>query len=302
MNDSYFPHDSNARNSDKLIPVRMRYGAEGYGIYFMILERLREEKNYMSIKDYNTLAFDLRVDTSKIKAIVEDFGLFAFTENGECFYSEGFNKRMEIKDAKSRKRSEAGKKGASKRWQKNSNAIAMPSDENSKTENDNAIATKKNSKESKGKETKVNEIKEYEEDMGVYEFIQKSWGNPPTGILQGALGPWIREWGSEMILFAFQSAYEYGVEIHGLKKYVETILISWTKQGIKTLEEAEKEQEEFRNKKKQSYANKYPQNVRREKLPKWVNNPPKEKKISPEKKAMIDKKFEEYFAKKEGQH
>ena len=51
MNDSYFPHDSNARNSDKLIPVRMKYGAEGYGIYFMILERLREEKNYMSIRD-----------------------------------------------------------------------------------------------------------------------------------------------------------------------------------------------------------------------------------------------------------
>ncbi|EMF0301814.1 DUF4373 domain-containing protein, partial [Enterococcus hirae] len=181
MNDSYFPHDSNARNSDKLIPVRMKYGAEGYGIYFMILERLREEKNYMSIKDYNTLAFDLRVDTSKIKAIVEDFGLFAFTENGECFYSEGFNKRMEIKDAKSRKRSEAGKKGASKRWQKNSTAIAKPSDENSKTENANTIATEKNSKERKEKETKVkesklNKIKDYEEDMGVYEFIQKSWG------------------------------------------------------------------------------------------------------------------------------
>lgn len=149
--------------------------------------------------------------------------------------------------------------------------------------------------QSKVNKSKVNEIKEYEEDMGVYEFIQKSWGKPPTGILQGALGPWIREWGSEMILFAFQSAYEYGVEIHGLKKYVETILISWTKQGIKTLEEAEKEQEEFRNKKKQSYANKYPQNVRREKLPDWVNNPPKEKKLDAETKAMIDKRFEEYL-------
>lgn len=39
----------------------------------------------------------------------------------------------------------------------------------------------------------------------------------------------------------------------------------------------------------------YSQNVRREKLPDWVNNPPKEKKISPEKKAMIDKRFEEYL-------
>lgn len=133
---SYFSHDSNARNSDKLLPVRMKYGAEGYGIYFMLLERLRDESEYVSVKDYNMIAFDLRVDAGKIKSIIEDFGLFVFTENGEYFYSEGFMKRMEIKDAKSKKRSEAGKKGAKKRWgsqddesdkENNSNAIAMPS-------------------------------------------------------------------------------------------------------------------------------------------------------------------------------
>ena len=73
---NYFSHDSNARNSNKLINVRMRHGAAGYGVYFMILERLREEKEYMSIKDYNMIAFDLRVDASLIKSIVEEFGLF----------------------------------------------------------------------------------------------------------------------------------------------------------------------------------------------------------------------------------
>ena len=156
---NYFPHDSNSRNSDKLLPVRMKYGAEGYGIYFMILERLREEKNYMSVKDYNMLAFDLRVDTSKLKAIVEDFGLFVFTEDGEYFYSEGFNKRMEIKDEKTKKKSEAGKKGAAKRWQKDSSAIAEPLTKNSSA---NAVAKEKNSKESKGKESKGKETKEKE--------------------------------------------------------------------------------------------------------------------------------------------
>lgn len=101
---NYFPHDSNARNSDKLIPVRMKYGAEGYGIYFMILERLRDENNYMSVVDYNVIAFDLRVDTSKVKDIVENFGLFAFTEKGECFYSEKLiNDSKEMLDT-SRKR------------------------------------------------------------------------------------------------------------------------------------------------------------------------------------------------------
>lgn len=116
---NYFSHDSNARNSDKLIPLRMRLGAEGYGIYFMILERLREEPEYTSIKDYNMIAFDLRVDTGKVKSVIEDFGLFVFTEDGKYFYSESFKRRMTQKDEKSKKLSEAGKKGNERRWKNN---------------------------------------------------------------------------------------------------------------------------------------------------------------------------------------
>ena len=56
----------------------------------MILERLREEPEYMSVKDYNMIAFDLREDASLIKSVIEDFGLFVFTEDGKYFYSESF--------------------------------------------------------------------------------------------------------------------------------------------------------------------------------------------------------------------
>lgn len=111
---NYFSHDSNARNDEKMLAVRIKYGAEGYGIYFMILERLREEAKYSCVKDYSLLAFDLRVDASKLKSIVEDFGLFAFTEDGKCFYSESFNLRMVLKDEKSGKAKEL----AIKRWGK----------------------------------------------------------------------------------------------------------------------------------------------------------------------------------------
>lgn len=119
---SYFSHDSNARNSDKLIRLRMKWKAAGYGVYFMILERLREEPNYMSVKDYNMIAFDLREDASMIKSVVEDFGLFAFTEDGKCFYSESFNRRMAVKDEKSRKQAEAGRKAMQRRWGKTADA------------------------------------------------------------------------------------------------------------------------------------------------------------------------------------
>ncbi|MGM0293178.1 MULTISPECIES: Lin1244/Lin1753 domain-containing protein [Enterococcus] len=149
--------------------------------------------------------------------------------------------------------------------------------------------------QSKVNESKVNKIDE--EDMGVYEFIQVSWGKPPTGLLQGALGPMIKKWGSDIILFAFKLAFENSVEMPGLKKYVEAILESWSKQNIKTLDDALKAQEDYKNrKKKQFHTPKYQKNVRREKLPDWVNKPQEEQKIDPEKKAEIDARFEDYFS------
>lgn len=115
---NYFSHDSNARNDEKLVRLRMKQGAAGYGVYFMILERLREEADYMSAKDYNMIAFDLRVDAAIVKSVVEDFGLFTFTDDGKCFYSESFTRRMDIKDTLSRQRSEGGKIGMKNRWKK----------------------------------------------------------------------------------------------------------------------------------------------------------------------------------------
>ena len=115
---NYFSHDSNARNDEKLVRLRMKQGAAGYGVYFMILERLREEADYMSAKDYNMIAFDLRVDAAIVKSVVEDFGLFTFTNDGKCFYSESFTRRMDIKDTLRRQRSEGGKIGMKNRWKK----------------------------------------------------------------------------------------------------------------------------------------------------------------------------------------
>lgn len=159
---SYFPHDSNARNSDKLIRLRMRHKAAGYGVFFMILERLREEPSYMSVKDYNMIAFDLREDASLIKSVIEDFGLFVFTEDGKYFYSESFKKRMEFKDDKSKKRSEAGKIGLAKRWGKKESEIANATKfiANATDNDSNAIAKDEKNIARKEKESKVKKKKE----------------------------------------------------------------------------------------------------------------------------------------------
>ena len=228
---SYFPHDSNARNSDKLLPVRMKYGAEGYGIYFMLLERLREEKNYMSVKDYNVLAFDLRVDTSKIKDLVENFGLFAFTENGECFYSEGFNKRMEIKDEKSKKRSEAGKKGAAKRWQKDSNAkskaMAMPSNSDSK---------KSKVKESKVNKTNASESSntKHSESSAISYWLNHVNSAASQPILEG-IQAWINDFNGkhEIVIAAIDDMLFHDARSYS---YLNEILNTWDSRGLNTIE------------------------------------------------------------------
>lgn len=117
-NSFYFSHDFNARNDEKILAVRMALGAEGYGIYFMLLEKLVETEDRILLKDYNRLAFDLRVASDKIKLVVEDFGLFHFTDDGKRFYSESLLRRMQPLDNMRKQRSQAGKASAEKRQQR----------------------------------------------------------------------------------------------------------------------------------------------------------------------------------------
>lgn len=156
---NYFSHDSNARSDNKVIALRMKYGWEGYGLYFALIEKLADSPCYKLPQDYNALAYDLRTDNAKIKSIVNDFGLFEITEDGEYFYSKSLLKRMQFKDEKSAKARES----ANRRWEKKKNKLQSQSEGNTdamRTQCDcNANAYKNpcernaNKKEIKGKES-----------------------------------------------------------------------------------------------------------------------------------------------------
>ena len=148
MASNYFPHDSNARNSKKLLRLRAKHGAEGYGAYFMILERLREEEGFISDADYDMISFDLRVSPDVIRSVVEDFGLFEFCNDRSKFRSAGFDERMEISGV----RSAAGKKGAESRWDKRKTENASTMAQNGKNMANDVFANG----------NKVNKIKEKE--------------------------------------------------------------------------------------------------------------------------------------------
>lgn len=157
---SYFPHDSNARNDERLVNVRMKHGPAGYGVYFMLVERLREDPEYMSVVDYNLIAFDLRIDASLAKSIIRDFGLFAFTvdpERGECFYSESLRQRMARKDEITAKRKAASALGVSVRQENREKTKTAETSYQMVTETLPNGTPNGSEKRTKGKESKVKE-------------------------------------------------------------------------------------------------------------------------------------------------
>lgn len=273
---SYFSHDSNARNSDKLMKVRMKLGAEGYGIFFMLIERLREEEGYKSTIDYDTLAFDLRVDAEKVKQVVEDYDLFKFTEDSKYFYSDSFNERMEMMDLKRKKLAEAGKKGAEKRWgnkPKDSNAIATPKQSHSNPNSDliaidsNKIKlnkTKLNKNKLNKNKVVVAETNEAEnladepatttaqkQISDVLNFYENHFGMTSDYIRQSIL-KWCNDLNPELV----KRALEISVEDNVLKfRYANAIMVDWDKKGIDTLEKALAE-DNARQKSKQNNYNK----------------------------------------------
>ncbi len=106
----YFSHDSNARNDQRVMKIRMKYGMEGYGIYFGIIEILREQTDYyLYIRDLKGIAFDLRVEDKIVEDIIKNYELFKI--EGDLFYSRSLKKRLELMDEKKKKRQEAGRLG-----------------------------------------------------------------------------------------------------------------------------------------------------------------------------------------------
>ena len=166
---SYFTHDSNARNADNILPLRIDLGAEGYAVYFMILERLRDEPDYKSVRNYNILAFDFRVNPEVVQAVVENYGLFEFSDDGNCFYSNSFMRRMEPLKS----RTEKARNNAIARWSRcDSNAMASKNDaiKRDKIKEDNIKEIKKEtSKErKKEKETTTRFVKPTIEEVANY--------------------------------------------------------------------------------------------------------------------------------------
>lgn len=108
----YFSHDSNAHRDERCVKLRAKHGWYGYGLYWVLIESLRDAKNYKLEVDYDILAFGMQTECERIKSVIEDFDLFKI-EDG-FFWSESLLRRMKLKEEKSQK----ARKSANSRWGK----------------------------------------------------------------------------------------------------------------------------------------------------------------------------------------
>ena len=143
----YFPHFCNARHDRKIRRLRRELGVEGYGIYFMLLETLREQQDLMyPMDDLDLLSDEFGVSEAKIRTTICNYELFEVDEDQKFFspkmlvYLEPYFKMKE-------QRKMAGKASAEKR-----------------------ISTTVQRPFNKGKESKVNEIKENENKVNEIVF------------------------------------------------------------------------------------------------------------------------------------
>jgi len=154
----YFSHDSNARNDQRLLKVRMKYGIEGYGVYFGIIEILREQTSYyLYTSEFHSIAYDLRVTEDIVKDIILNYDLFEI--DGDLFHSRSLTSRMEKMDIIRKKRSQAGKKSGKVRSVDKQNVNISSTNVQQR-------------KEKKGKENKRKDIKdryvEFETELQIY--------------------------------------------------------------------------------------------------------------------------------------
>lgn len=141
----YFPHFCNARHDRKIKRLRKELGLEGYGIYFMLLETLREQQDMMyPMDDIDLLAEEFVTSEQKVRVTICNYELFEIDQD-QKFFSPKMLVYLEPYFKMKNQRREAGLKSAAQRLSNDrSTTVQRPFN--------------------KGKERKEKEIKEKEID------------------------------------------------------------------------------------------------------------------------------------------
>lgn len=116
MAESWFRHDTNARNDIKLVKLRRR-GLDRIGLFWCVVEMLRETDGWkIPLYDVEDILYDLRCE----KNVFDDIFECGLLEKDELFFwSNSLIKRMEEYEIVLQKRRDAGSKGGKKKADNN---------------------------------------------------------------------------------------------------------------------------------------------------------------------------------------
>jgi hypothetical protein len=141
VKDAYwFKHDSNAKDDPKCVLLIEQLGLEGFGIYWVLIEILREQPDYhYPLALIPSIARRYNTSTQKVEAVVKGYQLFQSNDE-EFFFSPSLLQRMEQYDDKR----EMARIAARKRWnmvkelpekcERNADALPTHSERNARRE------------------------------------------------------------------------------------------------------------------------------------------------------------------------
>jgi hypothetical protein len=123
----YFPHDSNATDDPKVMLLVSQMQMEGYGIYWVIIEHLRNQPDFRSsLKILPALAMRNGSTAEKFQTVTTQFDLFTVEDEG-IFYSESLINRMQTYLAKRAAGRKAGIASGAARRAKSERLLNEPS-------------------------------------------------------------------------------------------------------------------------------------------------------------------------------
>ena len=125
--DSYwFSHDSNAKDDPKCMLLMDQLGLEGYGIYWVLIEILRDQKDLTyPMALISAIAKRYGTSEQKVSAVVTSFGLFEINEEGN-FYSPSLIERVLDLRTKQDARRAAALKANMDRWRREKEKKQLP--------------------------------------------------------------------------------------------------------------------------------------------------------------------------------
>lgn len=112
----YLPHDINSRRDPKILRLRSKYGAAGYGVYWAIVEVIVENGGSIAERDIAGVAYELQVEESLVSSIFSEFDLFEFQDGN--YTTKRIQKHLQRMNEISEKRREIGRIGGKARSSK----------------------------------------------------------------------------------------------------------------------------------------------------------------------------------------